>query len=109
MSTISETCACGSQFEYVGLAPTSAIYDFRKAHADCRATASCRSCALCERELSAVRLELQAVVRERDQYRDALEQIADDIHPPRGRETATTVEMRRVARAALSRERKDTT
>ena len=41
-------------------------------------TPPCRSCASCERELSAVRLELQAVVRERDQYRDALERIAEN-------------------------------
>lgn len=36
---------------------------------------SCRSCASCERELSAVRLELQAVVRERDTAYDALREI----------------------------------
>lgn len=59
----------------------------------------------CERELSAVRLELQAVVRERDQYRDALERIA-----ARGRNiTLTADQAYTIARVALSRERKDDT
>ena len=67
--------------------------------------APCRSCASCERELSAVRLELQAAVRERDQYRDALREIADPPGPYGGADDIE--EARRIARAALGRERKD--
>jgi hypothetical protein len=74
--------------------------------------------------LSAVRLELQAVVRERDQYRDALERVAgicedaaSDTCDCEGYYKCGTCPARianraddavEVARAALSRERKDT-
>ena len=64
---------------------------------------SCRSCASCERELSAVRLDLisalgqaQDLIAERDQYRDALEQIVN---------AAYYVHRGQIARAALGRER----
>lgn len=62
--------------------------------------------ASCERELSTVRLEHQATVRERDRYLDALREIADPPGPYGG--CLDLHEARTIARAALNRERKDT-